>query len=198
MSLIVAARFDTFDHAAEAARKLCAEGFTEDDIHTFYINTAGEHARFPIGGDRVADPDAKGGHFGAVAGASALGLVFALLGGLIAARVAASVLIVIAAAGVGAYLGALAGALWVVGRGRREHPAASYADDTHPAVRQAGVMLALHVSPDRDALARTVLTQAGGRDIERAQGRWLNGKWEDFDPLTPPRHVEAPTMANQA
>lgn len=195
MSLIVAARFDTFDHAAEAARKLCAEGFTEDDIHTFYINTAGEHARFPIGGDRVADPDAKGGHFGAVAGASALGLVFALLGGLIAARVGASVLIVIASAGVGAYLGALAGALWVVGRGRRTPQATT---ETHPAVRQAGVMLALHVAPDRDALARTVLKQAGGKDIERAQGRWLNGKWEDFDPLTPPRHVEAPTMANQA
>ena len=195
MSLIVAARFDTFDHAAEAARKLCAEGFTEDDIHTFYINTAGEHARFPIGGDRVADPDAKGGHFGAVAGASALGLVFALLGGLIAARVGASVLIVIASAGVGAYLGALAGALWVVGRGRRTPQATT---ETHPAVRQAGVMLALHVAPDRDALARTVLKQAGGKDIERAQGHWLNGKWEDFDPLTPPRHVEAPTMANQA
>lgn len=195
MSLIVAARFDTFDHAAEAARKLCAEGFTEDDIHTFYINTVGEHARFPIGGDRVADPDAKGGHFGAVAGASALGLVFALLGGLIAARVGASVLIVIASAGVGAYLGALAGALWVVGRGRRTPQATT---ETHPAVRQAGVMLALHVAPDRDALARTVLKQAGGKDIERAQGRWLNGKWEDFDPLTPPRHVEAPTMANQA
>ncbi|MGS1107711.1 hypothetical protein ACVCNH_15780 [Achromobacter anxifer] len=198
MSLIVAARFDTFDHAAEAARKLCAEGFTEDDLHTFYINTAGEHARFPIGGDRVADPDAKGGHFGAVAGASALGLVFALVGGLIAARVGASVWIVIAAAGVGAYLGALAGALWVIGRGRRKPAAESFADDTHPAVRQAGVMLALHVSPDRDAPARTVLMQAGGRDIERAQGRWLNGKWEDFDPLTPPRHVEAPKMANQA
>ena len=195
MSLIVAARFDTFDHAAEAARKLCAAGFTEDDIHTFYINTAGEHARYPIGGDRVADPDAKGGHLGAVAGASALGLVFALLGGLIAARVGASVLMVIAGAGVGAYLGALAGALWVVGRGRRRHPAAPVATDSHPAVRQAGVMLALHVLPDRDALARTVLKEAGGRDIERAHGRWLNGKWEDFDPLTPPRHVEAPTAA---
>jgi hypothetical protein len=122
--------------------------------------------------------------------------VFALLGGLIAARVGASVLIVIAAAGVGAYLGALAGALWVIGRGRRRHPAAPIARDAHPAVRQAGVMLALHVSPDRDALARTVLTQAGGTDVERAQGRWLNGKWEDFDPLTPPRHVDASTMAN--
>lgn len=196
MSLIVAARFDTFDQAAMAARQLCAEGYTEDDIHTFYINTAGEHARYPIGGDRIADPDAKGGHFGAVAGASALGLVFALLGGLLAARVGASVLIVIAAAGVGAYLGALAGALWVVGRGRRREPGAPAAPDIHPDVRQAGVMLALHVSPDRDALARTVLTEAGGRDIERAHGRWLDGKWEDFDPLTPPRRVEAPTMAS--
>ncbi|WP_447919874.1 hypothetical protein [Achromobacter aegrifaciens] len=149
MSLIVAARFDTFDQAAMAARQLCAEGYTEDDIHTFYINTAGEHARYPIGGDRV-----------------------------------------------GAYLGALAGALWVVGRGRRREPGAPAAPDVHPDVRQAGVMLALHVSPDRDALARTVLTEAGGRDIERAQGRWLDGKWEDFDPLTPPRRVEAPTMAN--
>ena len=85
MALIVAARFDTFDEAAVAARQLFDQGFTEDDIHTFYINTAGEHARFPIGGDRVADPDAKGGHFGAVAGASVLGLLFAL-GGLWAVR----------------------------------------------------------------------------------------------------------------
>ncbi|WP_278486430.1 hypothetical protein [Achromobacter insolitus] len=196
MSLIVAARFDTFDQAAEAANKLCAEGFTEDNIHTFYINSAGEHARYPIGGDRVADPDAKGGHFGAVAGASALGLVFALLGGLIAARVGAPVLIVIAAAGVGAYLGALAGALWVVGRGRRTRVAPSTTVDAHPAVRHAGVMLALHVSPDRDAQARNILATAGGRDIERAQGRWQNGKWVDFDPLTPPHRVQAQTMAN--
>ncbi|MCY1526446.1 hypothetical protein D9M68_614670 [compost metagenome] len=194
MSLIVAARFDTFDQAAEAARRLFAEGFTEDDIHTFYLNTAGEHARFPIGGDRAADPDARGGHFGAVAGASALGLLFALLGGLIAARLAASILLVIAAAGVGAYLGALAGALWVIGRGRTQ-PGVPPAPDVHPDLRQAGVMLALHVSPERDALARTVLSQAGGRDIERAQGRWLDGKWEDFDPLTPPRRADTPSLA---
>lgn len=189
MALIVAARFDTFDEAAVAARQLFDQGFTEDDIHTFYINTAGEHARFPIGGDRVADPDAKGGHFGAVAGASVLGLLFALAGGLVAARLAASILVVIAAAGVGAYLGALAGALWVVGRGRRARPGVPAAPDEHPDPRPAGVMLALHVAPDRDALARSVLRQAGGKDIERAQGRWLEGKWEDFDPLTPPRRA---------
>ena len=78
MSLIVAARFDTFDQASVATQNLFKEGFTEDDVHTFYINTAGEHSRYPLGGDRLADPDAKGGHIGAVAGASALGLLFAL------------------------------------------------------------------------------------------------------------------------
>lgn len=193
MSLIVAARFQTFDQAAVAAQKLFAEGFVEDDVHTFYINSAGEHARYPLGGDRVADPDARGAHLGAVAGASALGLLFALLGGLIAERFAAPILIVIAAAGVGAYLGALAGALWIVGRGRRKTQFAPRAPEVHPAVRAAGVMLALHVAAGREALARQLLRESGGSDIERAQGRWLNGKWEDFDPLTPPRHVEAPT-----
>ncbi|PQZ64498.1 hypothetical protein CQ050_20505 [Achromobacter sp. MYb9] len=193
MSLIVAARFQTFDQATVAVQKLLTEGFTEDDVHTFYINTAGGHARYPLGGDRVADPDAKGGHLGAVAGASALGLLFALLGGFIAARMAAPILIVIAAAGVGAYLGALAGALWIVGRDKRKVRATPGDEEEHPAVRAAGVMLALHVPVGKEALARQVLRETGGRDIERAQGRWQNGKWQDFDPLTPPERVEAPT-----
>lgn len=190
MSLIVAARFQTFDQATVAAQKLFAEGFTEDDVHTFYINSAGEHGRYPLGGDRLADPDSKGGHLGAVAGASVLGLVFALAGGLIATRVAASIFVVIAAAGVGAYLGALAGALWIIGRNKRKAANTPRAQEVHPAVRPAGVMLALHVAPGQDALARRVLRESGGRDIERAQGRWQGGKWEDFDPLSPPHPVE--------
>jgi len=193
MSLIVAARFDTFDQASVATQNLFKEGFTEDDVHTFYINTAGGHSRYPIGGDRLADPDAKGGSIGAVAGASALGLLFALIGGAIAAQIAASVFIVIAAAGVGAYIGALAGAMWIVGRGRRKSSMSPMAQDSHPAVRQAGVMLALHVSPEQETRARRVLRESGGHDIERAQGRWRDGKWQDFDPLTPPQTVEAPT-----
>lgn len=80
MSLIVAARFQTFDEASQAARQLRHEGFSEDDIHTFYINTAGEHAQYPLGGDRAADPDARGAHRGALAGAALLGLLFAVAG----------------------------------------------------------------------------------------------------------------------
>lgn len=201
MSMIVAARFQTFDDASRAIALLRTEGFSEDDFHTFYINSAGEHARYPLGGDRAADPDARGAHVGALAGAAALGLAFALVGALAAQWLGAATLIVIAAAGAGAYLGALGGALWMAGRGRRSPRAdrlahtGAPAPDRHPSVRAAGVMLALPVSPDREALARRVLRDAGGHDIERARGRWLDGKWQDFDPLTPPRHVEAPTVA---
>ncbi len=197
MSLIVAARFQTFDEATLAAQRLFAEGYTEDDIHTFYVSIAGEHGRYPLGGDRLADPDAKGGHFGAVAGASLLGLLFALLGGLIALRLSSSVFITIAAAGVGAYIGALAGALWVIGRKKRAvRTAPGEPPKAHPPVRQAGVMLALHVDVGREAQARQILREAGGTDIERANGRWQEGKWQDFDPLEPPRQVEAPSTAN--
>lgn len=195
MSLIVAARFQTFDEATLAARRLFAEGYTEEDVHTFYVSIAGEHGRYPLGGDRLADPDAKGGHFGAVAGASLLGLVFALLAGLIAARLAASIFITIAAAGVGAYIGALMGAMWVVGRKKRVRTAPGAPAASHPPVRQAGVMLALHVDLGREAQARQILRAAGGTDIERANGRWQDGKWQDFDPLDPPRPFEAPTTA---
>ncbi len=194
MSLIVAARFQTFDDASQAAQRLRAEGFSEDNFHTFYINSAGEHARYAIGGDRAADPDARGAHLGALAGAAGLGLVFALIGGLAAHWLGAATLIVIAAAGAGAYLGALGGALWVAGRDKRSPRTGAQVPGMHPTVRAAGVMLALPVSPDQEALARRVLREAGGHDIERAQGRWLDGKWQDFDPLTPPRHVEAPTL----
>lgn len=191
MSLIVAARFQTFDEASEATQRLRLEGFDEGEIHTFYINSAGEHARYPIGGDRAADPDARNAHLGALAGAALVGLLFALAGGLAALWAGAAMLVVAAAAGAGAYVGALGGALWMAGRAhRRRSPAAP----EHPALRPAGVMLALHVSPERDALARRVLRDAGGHDIERAQGRWQDGKWQDFDPLTPPRHVEAPSV----
>lgn len=114
MSMIVAARFQTFDQAALAANKLFAEGFTEDDV----------------GRDK-----------------------------------------------------------------RRTLAAALRAQENHPPVRAAGVMLALHAPVGQEGLARRMLRESGGHDIERANGRWLDGKWEDFDPLTPPRRVETPTSA---
>lgn len=186
MSLIVAARFQTFDQAELAARSLFAHGFSEDDVHTFYVNTAGEHDRYPLGGDRVADPDSQGAQWGAVIGAACIGLVFAVVCGAVAWRISGSGPAIIAAAGVGAYIGSLWGALWVVGRHSRRRINAPSPIDAPPEVRPAGVLLALHITRDREDEACGLLRDAGGKQIERAHGRWQGGKWQDFDPLEPP------------
>src|SRR3546814_250191 len=191
MSLIVAARFQTFEQAESAARNLHAAGFRDEDMHTFYVNIAGEHARYPMGGDRRADPDSRGASVGALVGAAALGILFALVCAVVAWQIDPSAIAVTAAGGVGAYIGALAGALWVTGQGRRlSH--GTWAHDIHPEVRQAGVLLALHIQPDQEARAVAILREAGGMDVERANGRWANGNWQDFDPLTPPQREPEP------
>ncbi|OZI35260.1 hypothetical protein CEG14_09140 [Bordetella genomosp. 1] len=196
MSLIVAARFQTFEQATLAAGKLFSAGFREEDVHTFYVNTPGGHARFPLGGDRKADPDAEGAQYGAIAGAAIFGLVLAVAGGLIGARISGSIVAVVAAAGVGAYLGALGGAMWLAGRRkRRGAPGAPLDEAGHPEVRPAGVLLALHITPDREAEAVRILRGAGGQDVERAHGRWRDGRWVDFDPLVAPEREPATVPA---
>ena len=57
--------------------------------------------------------------------------------------------------------------------------------DTGP-VRHAGVLLAAHVDDANTALVATELRRGGARDVERAEGQWRDGRWEDFDPLAPP------------
>ena len=188
MARIVAARFTTFQQAQDAARTLFSKGFVEDDVHIFYVNTAGAHATYPVGGDRKADPDSRGAHYGAVLGGAGLGLIGAVVGGLIGAAIHLALLGVLALAGVGAYIGSLAGALWMTGRkrpGRRPAPNSPHPDN--PDVRSAGVLLAVHTPPSQEAQAVDLLRQAGGVDVERAQGRWVDGRWEDFDPLKPPK-----------
>ncbi|CCD35288.1 putative membrane protein [Candidatus Paraburkholderia kirkii UZHbot1] len=83
---------------------------------------------------------------------------------------------------VGAYVGSLVGAM----SHTKKPKVASHADE--PA-RHAGVLVAVHVSPDTQEQASATLREAGGMDIERASGRWKQGRWADFDPRQPPHPV---------
>ncbi|CAM3971218.1 Glycine zipper family protein [Bordetella tumbae] len=188
MSLIVAARYQTFDQAGVAAQHLERHGFAGDRVHTFYVNTAGSHDRYPVGGDRREDPDATGGVIGVLFGASILGVLGAALTMLAVRNFQYSSLIVIAAGGVGAYVGALIGAMVAVGRVHRRRIRRNGAAvvEEHPPVRAAGVLLAVAVSSDKEGEVTRLLRESGGQDVERANGRWENGKWQDFDPLVPP------------
>src|SRR6185503_404302 len=83
--------------------------------------------------------------------------------------------------GLGAYIGSFAGTMAKVRAGR--YDAASV---EHPLEPRGGRMIAINV--DRAGTERRaieVLRQHGARDVRRAEGRWSDGSWRDFDPRAP-------------
>lgn len=192
MSLIIAARFDTFDHARQAADALMREGVASDDMHTFFVNPAGAHGRLPIGGDRVADPDSVGAPFGALGGAAIFAVIGAVVGALIGFSLNNAVLPVMGGAGVGAYVGSLIGGVSRLGRSRRADQDDQPVSVERQAARPTGVLLAVRVDMSQQQRIGNLLREAGGVEVERAQGRWEDGQWRDFDPL------ETPDLQRQA
>jgi hypothetical protein len=196
MSLIIAGRFDTFVAAEAAAGQLFSRGFHEDDVTLFFVNPAGQHGRFPIGGDVKVDPGAKKAGAGAGRGIVIGAIAGAVLGAVALALMQASVLIMALATGLGAYLGSLVGALAMTRDGasnapREENlPAANTIDGKTE--RDAGVLLAVRVDENNRQTAADVLREAGAKDLERAYGRWSEGRWVDFDPLVPPVPASRP------
>jgi len=192
MTLIIAARFSTFDAASLAAERLMDAGVHEDALHVFYVNPPGAHDSYPVGGDVAADPGTRHAPRKAWGAAAVLGALGAVVGGLIGASVADSFIPVVAGAGVGGYVGSLAGAM------RGMDPRRGSVQEPHRRAvpgegRPAGVLLAVNAEGERAQEIAVMLVEAGGHEVERAQGRWRGGKWEDFDPTTPP--VPEPSAA---
>ena len=182
MSLIIAGRFQTFPAAESTAQRLFARGFVEEDVTLFFVNPSGQHARYPVGGDVGTDAGASAAPKGAGKGVTIGAVAGAVVGAAVFAVFHAPLLVSVIAAGVGAYVGSLVGAM----SHTKKPKAASHADE--PA-RHAGVLVAVHVSPDSQEQASAILREAGGMDIERASGRWKQGRWADFDPQQPPHPV---------
>ncbi|HEY1608919.1 MAG TPA: hypothetical protein VGG24_06615 [Paraburkholderia sp.] len=183
MSLIVAGRFTTFDDAEVAIGQLRSNGFVDEDISLFYVNPGGQHARYAIGGDRYADPQAKPASLGATAGVAVGAVIGVLVAIALSVLLFHTIIVLAIAAAVGAYVGSLAGAMWQTrGGGKGVAPDPAHEPDGTPKTRESGVLLAVHVSPQTQQQAAQVLRAAGGMEIERASGRWQDGRWSDFDP----------------
>jgi S-formylglutathione hydrolase FrmB len=187
MSLIVAARFTTFPTAEAAAERLFRAGFVEEDVSLFFVNPSGQHARFPIGGDHNKDAAATVAPKGAGLGVTIGAVAGAVVGVGIFTAFSAPVLVSAIAAGVGAYIGSLVGAMYKTrGGGKGAHHVRAHHEE-----RDSGVLLAVHVTPDTQQMAAGLLRAAGGASIERATGRWQQGRWADFDPTQPPQPVQS-------
>jgi hypothetical protein len=180
MSKIIAGGFETITAANAALQRLVEAGVPSEYICTYRVNPPGMHDRTAIGGDRDASPGAKKADKGAVKGA-AVGAMVGLAAGaamtpfLGPAGIAAGI-------GVGAYTGSLVGGL----KETSHEPQPGHAD-----LRPAETLVAVNADKagvDEQTLVR-IFEEAGAWQVERAEGRWENGVWADFDPVSYPRLI---------
>jgi len=181
MSMIVAGRFTTFPAAEAVAEKLFARGFVEEDVTLLFVNPRGQHARHTLHALHTGAPRQRmqsSPHLtrnvvvDAVAGA--------VVGIAIFAGMSSTLPVVAIAAMVGAGLGA-----WIGITASRQR-AAEHHERVLRETRNSGVLLAVHVTPENQAVAADVLRESHAADIERASGHWQGGHWADFDPTSAP------------
>jgi len=183
MSAIIAGRFDQQEQVEKAISALTDAGFPSDRISSFYLNPAGQHDIYPIGGDRDESPGARHAD-----GGSAKGMVAGGVAGAIAGAVAIPVvgpLAVPVAAGVGAYTGSLVGALSGTSDGPKRE---------QEYLRTAGTMIAVNASLSdvaTETIAR-IMKENNAVEVEDAEGTWAAGTWSDFDPLSIPHRMDEP------
>jgi hypothetical protein len=200
MTPIIAGRFEQEAQAERAAETLRDRGFAIEDVTVFYLNPPGQHATFPVGGDRDKSHGATHAHSGALKGAAIGGAVGLGVGAAVTPLVGPAA--AVAGAGAGAYVGSLAGALSDMGEGdsaakEAGEPPPSAPVDNVPMERPAGFIVAAR-APEyaRRVIAANVLQSVGAKDVERADGTWRMGKWVDFDPLQSPKLVDLPSSGH--
>src|SRR5574340_939266 len=140
MSRIIAGRFDRTVDADAAISALQREGFSGEEIDSFYVPPPGQHSMTPVGGDA---PYASAGSRFAGRGAALGALVGGLIGILIAWLVAGQyygVLVIVLGALLGAYVGSFLGTANKLRGGRFEEAASE-----HPVEPRGGGMIAARV-----------------------------------------------------
>lgn len=183
MTTIIAGSFEQQAQAQDAIDEMLRIGFPADRISSFYVNPAGQHDRYPGGGDHNKSPGAEHSPTGTAAGMTGGGVIGAAVGA--ATTPLTGPLGAITGAFVGAHVGSLVGSL-----GKMEEDG-SGADENEVPVRHAGMLVAVSVpeSADEDR-ALEALRALKPTYIERAEGSIIDGDWQDFDPVSPPSFVE--------
>ncbi|HJV52957.1 MAG TPA: hypothetical protein VJ652_15930 [Noviherbaspirillum sp.] len=184
-SIIIAGRFQQQSEVEDTVDELLRAGFARENISAFYVNPAGQHDAYPIGGDRMQSPGAEesgkgvaaGAAVGAAAGVAAtpfLGPLGAVTGGLL-----------------GAHVGGLVGSMSQMQE--KDDSGAPLSAQDPQAQRQAGMLVAVAVADDaQEDQAIHVLRAAGAANLERAQGTIAGGDWNDFNPLDTPELIGNP------
>ena len=178
MSKIIAGRFETQELGLQALEALQSAGFRRDGLAIFYVNPAGQHDVYPIGGDGDDSPGARGAGGAAAAGGGAGALAGAAIG------LAAGPVGALAGAGVGAYAGSLAGAMQGTNADSEADEERAAGEPRKVTERHSGVHVAVRVDSDSDeprSRAIRTLQANGAVEVEYARGQIVDGNWSDFD-----------------
>jgi phage tail tape-measure protein len=184
MSNIIAGFFQTQDDVVFAIDELERIGFSRGAISAFYVNPAGQHDLYAIGGDEDKSKGAKETGHGVAQGAS--------VGGIVGIAAGAATLPItgpaapIVGALVGGYIGSLIGSLHAT----KEFNQAEEGGEHEELPRKAGMMVAVAVeNQQQEADALELLKAIHAEAIEHNVGTIVDGDWSDFDPLSAP-HLE--------
>jgi len=182
MSRIICGMFDRTLDADAALEEFKREGFQRSEVDAFYVSPPGQHAMTPVGGD---SPHSSEGSRTAGIGAGLGAAIGAVVGGATGWAVSSAgdlgLVVIPLAAGLGAYIGSFAGSMARVRGGER-----SSASVEHPVEPRGGRMIAVNVDRSgTDKKAVEILRRHGARDVRRAEGKWADGSWRDFDPRAP-------------
>jgi hypothetical protein len=174
-SNIVIAGFDSFAAAESAAHALVAEGFREDVVSIFRINTES------AGGTPRPWPRRQA--YAAMVNTVALAVAGAAAGVALTTLVDIPDVLGVAAAAAGALAGGFLGVMIAVlqGRSRRAGMGAS----------RYVALVAVIAAAEEESQSAQLLRDAGGVAVDRMRGRFVRGNWASVDPL------EGKTMRHQ-
>jgi hypothetical protein len=182
MSNIIAGRFQTQEEVVFAIEELERIGVPRAAISAFYVNPAGQHDLYPLGGDHDKSLGAKETGKGVLEGVSAGGVVGIAIGAAIL-PVAGPVAPVVGGL-VGGYVGSLVGSMHAT----KERFEPEEGGENSEVTRKAGMMVAVatdSLQQEHDVLA--LLKSIDSDAIEHCSGTIVDGDWEDFDPLSAPQ-----------
>lgn len=182
MARIICGIFDRSADADTAFEELKREGLQRSEVDAFYVSPPGQHAMTPVGDDSPhASEGSRTAGIGAGLGAATGALVGGGAGWIAASAEDIGLVMIPLGAGLGAYIGSFAGSMTRVRGGKR-----SSASVEHPVEPRGGRMIAVNVDrAGTEKRAIDVLKRHAARDVRRAEGKWANGSWRDFDPRAP-------------
>jgi uncharacterized membrane protein len=184
MHQLISGNFQHLGEAERAVRDLQQSGFAEAHTATVVVGATRGGEPTPV------DNDESNATAGALSGAGVGGAVGAAVG-----VVSAPVLgpaAAIAAVGIGAYAGSLYGTLNRLGGDDIPDAKQTGTQLIGGTARESGMWVAVRAATAEDQRrAISILRDGGATDIEQPEGTIVDGRWTDFDPLTPLRPVAA-------